>query len=103
MACEIVWTQDALLDLGDILAYIADDSFEIALRVMDDITQSVTRLEDFPHSGHPLSEIPKSPYREVLVYSYRVIYRLESETIYVHMVIHGARELRSALKKRALN
>jgi plasmid stabilization system protein ParE len=48
------------------------------------------RLERYPKSGRLLPEFPELPFREVIVPPYRFFYRLESKTVWVVAVWHGA-------------
>ncbi len=40
-----------------------------------------------------MPEFPKLRYREVIVASYRVLYRIESDTVWIAAVVHGRRQL----------
>jgi plasmid stabilization system protein ParE len=55
----------------------------------------VERLTDFPASGRPLPEFPQLPYRELIIGSYRCIYRYDGVAGNVMMVtvVHGSRLL----------
>jgi addiction module RelE/StbE family toxin len=49
---DIIWTPEALRDLQDIEAYIAEDSAMSAVEVVQTIFLFATKqLETFPHSG----------------------------------------------------
>jgi len=41
-------------------------------------------------------EFPTLGYREIIVSSYRVLYRLEGNIVWIVAVVHGRRPLRSA-------
>jgi len=51
----------------------------------------VDRLRQFPASGRVVPERGDPTIREVLVGSYRIVYRLVNETAQVLTVFHGAR------------
>jgi plasmid stabilization system protein ParE len=55
-----------------------------------DTTRSLSR---FPFSGRVVPEFGEENIREKLVYSYRIIYRIQDETITIAAVIHGKRLL----------
>lgn len=57
------------------------------------VLESTRRLGPFPMSGRVVPELGRSDFREVIVRSYRVIYRLKGEWVEVLTVHHGAREL----------
>jgi plasmid stabilization system protein ParE len=80
-------------DLAGIYAHIAQDSPRFALRVVDRITQRTKQLAAFPYSGQVVPEYNRDEVREVIEYSYRLIYILENQVVHVVAVIHGARPL----------
>lgn len=50
-------------------------------------------LSRFPRTGRKVPEFDDENIRELIVYSYRVIYRLQEENIVIAAVIHGRRNL----------
>ena len=92
---EVIWSERASSDLEDIYAYIANDSLFYAQYQVESIIRKVERLQQFPESGRHIPEFPYLPYREVIVGSYRVIYRVEptSEEVTIVTVVHGSRLL----------
>lgn len=92
---EIIWSDKAAVDLELIHDYIAADSPFYARVQIERIFKSAERLNHFPQSGRKLPEFPDSPYREVIVGSYRCIYRFETtiDTVYMVTVVHGSRML----------
>src|SRR4051812_42393859 len=98
MARKVIWAPAALSDLKSISDYISRDSIAHADAVIEQILDSVDRLQDFPRLGRIVPEFEIDTMREVIVYSYRVLYEIERDAINVAAVIHGARLLRKALK-----
>jgi toxin ParE1/3/4 len=90
---KIAWTQNAISDLSGIYEYIAKDSPRYAIVVIDRITNRTKQLADFPLSGVMVHEYQRIDIREVIEYSYRIIYMYESQTVYILAVIHGAQLL----------
>lgn len=74
---RLEWTEPAVADLENIQDYIARDSAEYADALIERLILSVDRLESFPESGRRVSESTDPKIRELLVESYRVIYRLK--------------------------
>jgi len=52
-------------------------------------------LSQFPESGRIVPEIDDPEIRERFVYSYRVIYRVETDRLLIVAVVHGRRLLRA--------
>ena len=98
----VIWTEKSLADLEDIFDYIAADSPFYARHQVEKIIASVERLQTFPRSGRPLPEIPASPYREIIVDPYRIIYRPipTCSKMLIVAVIHGKRLLREEMLGR---
>lgn len=90
---QIRWTPQAADDLDAIAEYIARDSSHFAGLVVADILQAVDRLTDFPDSGRIVPEVGNKSIREVLLGSYRIIYRRGNEAVEMLTVHHGARLL----------
>lgn len=57
------------------------------------IVGSARRLGEFPHIGHTVPEWDHESVRELVVYRYRLIYRVVADQVSILAVIHGAREL----------
>jgi toxin ParE1/3/4 len=93
MAYEVVWSSRAVEDVEAIALYIAADSTSYAAAVVKKIVDTTRNLDRFPFSGRAVSEFGEENIREKLVYSYRVIYRIQDETITIAAVIHGKRLL----------
>jgi addiction module RelE/StbE family toxin len=90
---QVRWTPQAADDLDAIAEFIARDSPHFAGLLVADILQTVDRLVDFPESGRIVPEIGNRSIREVILGSYRIIYRLRSEAVEILTVHHGARLL----------
>lgn len=92
-------TPDAEEDLEEIAAYIAADSVDVALRVVDEIHQTMRNIARRPGIGHRRDDLADESLRVIAVYSYLIIYRSESRPIQVLRVLHGARNLAAILSK----
>lgn len=93
MAYEVVWSPRAIEDVEAIALYIAGDSTAYAAAVVKKILDKTRNLSSFPFSGRVVSEFDDETIREQFAYSYRIIYRIQDETITIAAVIHGKRIL----------
>jgi len=93
MALRVVWSRRASQDLAAIADYIAADSPTYAGIVVKKVVHQARALARFPRSGRKVPEFDNENIRELLVYSYRVIYRLEEPEVVIAAVIHGRRVL----------
>ncbi len=87
----VKWTTPAKLDLKQIYDYIARDSKFYAQKVSQDIVDKSKILNTFPEIGRIVPEIDTFNIRELIVYSYRLIYEITPKAIYVLGLIHSKR------------
>ena len=91
MALKIIWSQDALEDIDSIANYIEKDSVTYAKIVVRNIFSKVTILPDFPLIGKVVPEYQNENIRELFIYSYRLIYKIDKKSLAIVAVIHGKR------------
>ena len=96
----VKWTRPALRDLKNIHDYIADDSATYAKRVSNEIFHRATILNQFPRIGRMVPEFGDESVRELLIYSYRIIYHLLPSKLEVLAVIHARRALRPEMLEK---
>ena len=88
----VKWTITAKLDLKSIHDYIVRDSKYYAKKVSQDIIEKTEILNNFPEIGRIVPEIDDNNIRELLIYSYRLVYEvLPSSDILILTLIHGRR------------
>lgn len=86
---KIIWSPLAIDRVAEIAQYIALDSPNSAQKWIDLTFQVVERLERFPKSGRIVPEIKQDDFREIIHGNYRIIYRLQSESVSILTVRHG--------------
>ena len=98
---KVKWTEKASNNLQAIHDYIAGDSKTYASRFLKSLIQSTTKLEIMPHCGRIVPEFEIYKFREVIYQNYRIVYRIREDTNIVEIlaVVHGAREIRKALRE----
>jgi len=96
---SVVWTFTAHQQLDEIVGYIAQDSFDAALRVLDKILEAGGSLTHLAHRGRVVPEIQDENVREIFVYSYRLMYELYGDEVQILSVIHGARDFAAWLER----
>ena len=84
-------------DLAEIYHYLSEQSPRALVKVDQKIFKAFRRLESFPNSGHFVKEFVGKRYREILVYHYRIIYRIlyNRRRIQIVTIRHGKRFLPS--------
>lgn len=99
MAYAVRWSPEAVEDVESIAAWISRDSPRHAGAVVDRFMAAAASLDVHPLRGRIVPELNDPGYRELFVQSFRVIYKLEDETVVVLAVIHGRRLLESSLSR----
>lgn len=95
MAQTLIWSREALDDIDAIAEYISRDSIYYANQVVERLLQLGESLPAQPNLGRIVPELNDPNVRERFVYSYRLIYEVKDDAIYVLAVIHGKRLLES--------
>jgi addiction module RelE/StbE family toxin len=90
---QVSWSPSSLLDLESIAEFISRDSIQYASLLVQRIVSHVEKLSEFPLSGRVVPEYGREDLREFLFENYRIVYRLQGESIQVAAVVHGARLL----------
>ncbi len=97
---QLIWTEPALLDLGEIADYIALDDPAAASNYVQEVFNRIERLELYPNSGKRPAELPRTPYREVVVPPCRIFYRTEKDQVLILHVMRSEKLLRAYLLNR---
>ena len=90
----VIWSQPAKADLRSIHDFIAHDSRFYAKKVVQDIREKTDILEQLPKSGKKTPELNDDQVRELSLYSYRIIYEIKEQGIFVLAVVHKRRDLK---------
>jgi len=88
---QVIWSPSALDDIDAIAEYIARDSVDRSALFVTRLLEATDRLSEFPNSGRVIPEIGDPSCREIPVATYRIMYRLEDEDVWITGVVHGAR------------
>ena len=100
MADQVIWSLEALDDVEEIAKFIERDSHFYAASVVTKILHTTKILKAFPFSGRIVPEEGDQNVREHFVFSYRIIYEIRGDIIYVLAVVHGKRLLYPELENR---
>lgn len=87
---RVVWTPEALQDRTDVWDYIAADNPQAAARMDALFSDAASRLADHPKLGRP-GTIHRT--RELVPHeSYRLVYEISGETVWILALVHTARK-----------
>ena len=90
---SVRWTVGAREDLRAIFEYISRDSPTYAAAVAGRVVAAVGRLRSHPKLGRVVPEYENETIRELVVASYRVVYRVRGQRVGIVAVVHGSRDL----------
>ena len=93
MAFQIIWTRTAILDLREIVRYIAIDDSKAAERFGNLIIEKIEKTTEFPYSTRVVPEKGDENIREIILIPYRIIIEvdIEKKVFYVVRIWHAAR------------
>lgn len=95
---RFVLSRAAGRDLDAIFRFVARDSVSRAESLLEDIYTAIYLVGESPGIGHTRPEFAEPDLRCWPVYTYLIIYRCEGELAWIVRVLHGARDLRAALR-----
>ena len=91
MAAEVVWLDQAIDDLSDILEFISAESPKSAAKYIAGLRESCERLRDFPQS----SRVYNGAYRCLVFRNHLVFHRYDSEAgiVSIAMIVDAMRDV----------
>lgn len=89
---KVVWTELALADLDDILAYTAERYPTLIEPLEHRIRATVMRIAAWPLSARTVEGRPGVHVVPLIRYPYRVFYRVADETVELLHIHHAARD-----------
>ncbi|MCH8318528.1 MAG: type II toxin-antitoxin system RelE/ParE family toxin [Bacteroidetes bacterium] len=91
----VEWSIPAKQDLKQIHDYIARDSVFYAEKVVEEIVEKSEILNDYPEIGRIVPELGDKNIRQLLIYSYRLIYENMHSEIIILAVISSKQDFPS--------
>ena len=89
---EVVWAESAQAALDSVIEYIARDSRQAAIRILDEALRAAASLTTFAERGRVVPELNDRSIREVFVHKYRLQYEVGEARVLVVAFLHGARD-----------
>lgn len=85
---KIVWSPLAVERASEIAEYIAQDNPTAAQNWVYDVFEKVKLLSFLPEMGRVVPEIERNEIRELLFVNYRILYRIENNSISILTIRH---------------
>jgi len=94
MGHQVIWTDEAIADLRQLVAFIAQDNPTAAVKLGEELIRKSMLLAAHPRLGRMLREPKRDTLREMIVPPYRLIYEINdpSQMVRVRVLWHGARQ-----------
>ena len=89
---EVIWAESARDALDAVIGYIAQDSPQAAVQVLDDALRAGASLATFAERGRVVPELNDPAIRELFVYKYRLQYEVGDKRVLIVAFLHGARD-----------
>lgn len=93
MDYKVVWTEPAIENFKDAVAYVARFDSSAALRIGNELLCAVEVLATFPRIGPSYPRGEQGNIREIISEKYRIFYEIfpEKKTVEILCVWHGSR------------
>ena len=100
MARTVRWTETATQDLEEAAAFIGRDSRFYAAALVREARAAAQSLRTFAERGRVVPEIDAPDIRELFVRSYRLIYQVTADRVFLLAFVHGTRDLAALWERR---
>lgn len=99
-------TDAAEVDLNQIISAVTERaSTQTAEKILDGLLDCVLTLETFPDRGSAPSELASlgiKDFRQLIVQTYRIIYRVLGKRVFVLVIADGRQDMQRLLERRLL-
>jgi toxin ParE1/3/4 len=89
---SVVWADSARRALDYVLEYVAQESRDRAVTLLSRVLDAAATLDMLANRGRVVPELNQPDVRELLVFDYRVQYRVLEEQVVAIAFLHGARD-----------
>ncbi len=90
---KIVWSEEALKDIEEIISFISKDSELYAVNFASKIISAVETLKVFPEIGRIVPGYGDPKIREIIYRNYRIVYQIDERAVEIITVSHGSKLL----------
>jgi len=100
VARTVRWTETATQDLEEAAEFIGRDSRFYAAALVRETRAAARSLRTFAERGRVVPEIDAPDIRELFIRSYRLIYQVTADRVFILAFVHGARDLTALWERR---
>jgi len=98
-------TQNAEKDLEEIIAYIAQNNPQTAIKIMEKMQAKIETLDHFPNRGGYVPELLAKnikDYRQIIESPWKIIYKVDDNIVNILAIIDSRRNLQDILIHKLL-
>jgi plasmid stabilization system protein ParE len=102
---NVAWAKNAANDLEAIVSYVSENDLTEAFEIYSEIKNAASELNHFPARGRFVPELGKygiKIYREIIIKVWRILFRIEKNTVYIITVFDSRRNFEDILLERLL-
>ena len=102
---KVKWTSNAKEDLLNIVDYVKKDSVSAARKVYEKIKEKAQSSNFFTLRGRVVPELQKEGitiYRELIVEPWRIMYKIEKDTVYIMAIFDSRQNIEELLLQKLL-
>ena len=102
---EVIWTKSAQYDVESIIEYIKIDSVSIAKKIFFEIKKECDSLYYFPERKRIVPELQQIgiiKYREIIHKRWRIVFKIDTNKVYILLVVDSSRNLEDILFQRLM-
>jgi len=101
VARTVRWTETAAKDLEEAAEFIGRDSRFYAAALVREARAAARSLRTFAERGRVVPEIDTPDIRELFIRSYRLIYQVTADRVFILAFVHGSRDLMALWRRRS--
>jgi toxin ParE1/3/4 len=90
---EVIWTEQAIEDINNIAEFTSKKSFKYAKIQVEKKIQTTSILENNPLIGRQVPETLDKSVIELIIGTYRIIYKVKTRKILILTVHHSSRSM----------
>lgn len=102
---EVLWTENAIFDLEQIIEYIKFGSIHTAKKIFSELREKSNTLYYFPNKGKIVPELQSIgvvKYRQLIHKRWKIIYKTEETKVIILVAADSSRDLESVLFLRLI-
>ena len=96
---DVIWTPEALQQLGEILDYLAEVATDYGDALSVEIGEAVESLGRFHQMGRVVPEFSREDVREVIIDNYRLVYLVRPNAVRIASLFHGAMDVATRIRQ----